>query len=610
MKFFSIKKKNNDEKKSICEGEDGDQAIVSNGKDDHSNDFKSSILAFHEDGNREETPTEAAAGASETATSTTKEVNNGIVFRRKPERIGPFETVRIFDEDEMKIQKNAVPDFFRDEEIVHGVSINQSVYRYFLMFSGLMRWRVKHPFMLKAQRALIVLFIAGFLFIQFNNGLFVLSWIVLEKKFPFSLINQVIWELRWVVTHVLTYIMMANCGLQHFLKDVKITRKGWRENERSMRIYVAVVSLITVLAPTGFVILDLNTWNGSPEAIPLWQNFIMGCCMFFYRMLMVPSFCVLTVILKLLGDHIHLVGKRLHKQKTCRDAHDLVSNMRILIRKTEKSLQVILMAHMFLVFCTSFTTTMSTLERLELSYNSPGTGNGTRSEIKIRIDDQQQPALPLADFIQLEMNFQQMKTHFQNGSTGDNADKGMMTINAENLHKSYKLIMKVQQQQIELLQKLYNRSTGQHQNITIQQKQKAKLPNVLQVIGSISSSYKKMRLLLDMVMTLIEILLLYMSPLILVVRTDYCIRETIHEVWDINIEEQAENKFAINTYIVKEHILSHVKDTEGFRVCGYRIDFFKTLILVSFGPFIAIATRTTMKHYGCLLYTSPSPRDS
>ena len=276
-----------------------------------------------------------------------------------------------------------------------------------------------------------------------------------------------------------------------------------------------------MVAPTGFVILDLNTWNGSPEPISLWQNVLLGCLVFLYRMLMVPSFCVLTLILKLLGDHINLVGKRLYKQKTCKDAHNLVSNMRILIRKTEKSLQVIIVVHMFLVFCTSFTTTMSTLERLELSYNSPGTGNGTSSEIKLHFVDQP-PKVPVTDLVELKTNFQKMKTHFENASRGESAaelNEAMVTIKAENLHKSYKLISKVQQQQIELLEKLY--SSRSKKNITIQQKQQAKSPNVLQVIGSISSNYKKVRLLLDMVMTLIEILLLYMSPLILIVRTDY-----------------------------------------------------------------------------------------
>jgi len=587
MKFFGVEQK--DDKKAICER---DQLSIEE-DDEIINSFKSSTLAFNED---QETATEA--GVSEKMTnSTVQEANNKrddisnqsddiiVVGRNKSERKGRFEIIPILDENIMEIQKDAVVDFYLDDEIVHGVSIEKSVYRYPLIFSGLLKSNAKKVFKVTARH---------------SGGLFQLKWIVLEKKFPFSVINQVIWEFRWVLTYVLTLSMMANYGLQKFLKDLEITQKGWRENKRSMRIYVIAVSLITVVIPTGFVILDLNTWNGSPDMMPVWKNILLGGLMLLHRMLMVPSFCVLTSILKLLGDHIQLVGKRLYKQRTIKEAHKLIRNMRCLIRETEKSLQLIIMVHMFLVFCASFTTTMSTLERLEFSYTSKGNGNanGTTSAIEVHFADQPS-TLPVADLIQLKMDFQEMKDHFENASNGEKTrfPEDMITTHGENLNKSYKLIYKVQQQQIKILENLYS-SNKKQQNITIQQYQQSKPPSITQVVGSIKNSYKKIRMLLDMFMMLVEILLLYMSPLILIVRTDYFIRENIHDVWDISIDEQIENNFGITTLLMQEHILAHLNDIEGFRVFGYRVDFFKTLILASFGPIIAIAMRAALKHYG------------
>ena len=195
-----------------------------------------------------------------------------------------------------------------------------------------------------------------------------------------------------------------------------------------------------------------------------------------------------------------------------------------------------------------------------------------------------------------------MKEHFEKinnaekETNANNENLQQSQIKPEDLQKAYRLIGNVQQRQIQMMEKLIQ-NTHQKQNTTIKSSLQS-TPYIMSVLGSIPDSYNKVRVVLDMSMTLIEILLLYMAPLCLIVRTDYQLREVIHKAWDINISQQIDKNLAITTYAMKEHLIAQIKDIEGFRVCGYRVEFFKTLIIASFGPFLAIALRATLQHYG------------
>ena len=452
--------------------------------------------------------------------------------------------------------------------------------------------------------------------------------------------------------------------------------------------------MIIIIAPVIMIIFDVN-WlnlnrvdNISPT---VWENLLLAVCILFYRLIMTPSFCLLSAMLFLLGDHIDRAGKRMYRQKTFKEAHNVVQKMRKLIRDTEKSLQLIIVVHMLLVFCTSFTTAMSTLERLEFTYSTQNSGNSTMVKIKV-VDT---PAgglakpLPMSDLIVLKSQLKEMKNHLDHlaihhqqaekgrglpshqiqndgflsnarvnlelardhritdkkdnkvekieepdgDETGTATPKITASRNtvvvkaiigkesttatpvisatapiieppnkAEDIQRAYQLMTDMHQQQIKLMEKIIQQqNANQSQNRTVE----ATASNVghpptsiVKVLSTISDNFNKIKTLIDMMMMLVEVLLLYMAPLFLIVRTDYQIREFIHKTWDINIEDQIELNLAITTCPKKEHILAHVKDTEGFRVCGYRVEFFKTLILASFGPFLAIALRATLKHYG------------
>eukprot|EP00111_Clytia_hemisphaerica_P001332 TCONS_00003800-protein len=526
-----------------------------------------------------------------------------------------FEIVRIPAENEMEIMKNN-NDPQNEDQILENINIYKSWWKYPLIFSGLLgsqpaprEKKSKRYCSTLCFRRLLIFVLFLFLLVLKFDGLFQMSWILLESKFPFTVINNVVWELRWILTFFLCMLFMDKGGFHNFLSHVEISRKKWYENARKMRTYIGVVFVITVFAPPMFVFLDQNWLNIASLAKPdMWKKILMAVLVFLYRLIMTPSFCVLSAVLYLLGDHIRMTGKRISQQKTANDAHDLVRKMRKLITETEHSLQINIVVHMFLVFCVSFTTAMSTLERLEFTYKSNDGNNTSGGVVRVKIIDQGPAAnLPITDLINLKTNFIEMKKHFEkmnkavgpetNDSKENDGNGQQSEIKAEDLQKAYELIGDVQQRQIQLMEKLVQNNYHHKQNTTIESSLQS-TPYIMNVLGSIPDSYRKVRVVLDMSMMLIEILLLYMAPLCLIVRTDYQLREVIHKAWDINISQQINKNLAITTYSMKEHLIAQIKDIKGFRVCGYRVEFFKTLIIASFGPFLAIAMRATLQHYG------------
>ena len=200
---------------------------------------------------------------------------------------------------EMDIEADAGHDFYRDNDIIQCDNISESPYRFFLMFSGLISSPLApaHSIRYFLQKVLILFFIMFFLLLKFG-ALFDLNVMILEKKFPFTIINNIVWELRWIVTYILTKLFMSQNGLEDFLKELRITRIKWRQNAKLMRWYTAFVLIITVILPCVFVVCDLNVLSvGKIKASPtsMTYNVIYTVFVFLYRMIVVPCFCLLSV---------------------------------------------------------------------------------------------------------------------------------------------------------------------------------------------------------------------------------------------------------------------------------------------------------------------------
>ena len=264
-----------------------------------------------------------------------------------------FEIIKMPEDSEMDPVANDDDDEDEDEnQILTNVTLDKSWYKYPLILSSLIgrqdisnnNWgggKTKEKVMeeskrvvkrggktlkceLTCYRVFVFAFIVFVWLLKFSD-VSRLGLVILEKKFPFTVLDNLIWELRWVLTFALCAHMMSSSRfrLQEFLAALQITRKQWRRNARKMRFYVALVVLITIVAPVVMVMLDINWLNlnkidqdadeddsNQRRNGHLLENVGVALCILLYRLMLTPGFCLLSAMLYLLGDHIKTAGKR------------------------------------------------------------------------------------------------------------------------------------------------------------------------------------------------------------------------------------------------------------------------------------------------------------
>lgn len=182
---------------------------------------------------------------------------------------------------------------------------------------------------------------------------------------------------------------------------------------------------------------------------------------------------------------------------------------------------------------------MSTLERLEFTYTTQKSGGGNSTSntiVKIRVidtgaDDGEliTKPLPMTDLIVMRSQLEEIKkTLMANNNNNNNADADVNIMHRQQIMMMEKMMenqdrLNKATLQLQLLQHKQQNRTVEATAINAGVGNQPK--SIIKVLSTISDNYNKVRTLIDMVMTLIEILLLYMAPLCLIVRTDYQLRE-------------------------------------------------------------------------------------
>lgn len=467
------------------------------------------------------------------------------------------------------------------------VHLKDTSYRWFFLMAGLLsphlfRMSLVLTLFVYAQRIGIVLFMVFFLSMKFGVVFTEYSWLVLQKNYPFTVINYCLWEMRWILTYFLAIFFLSRQGFEKFLNGIELPIERWRRYARRMKYYALVVALFLVIIPCADILIDINCFNTKPST-KLVGSFFISVCFILFRMLVLPAFCMLSVILYLLCEHIQVTGRRICVQRTIGDAERLVYKLRQFIRKTENSLSLMVFVHMLLVFSSSFTSLMSTIERLEFNYNTHNKTQPTMMNLDFNYKH-----LPLTDLIETKNQLIKSKSLLKSIENRQNKE----VIKATDLHHAYSMITKLQENQMHLMENLAKSSSSNFSATFSNEK-----PPFYNIVVTITDSYKEIRVMLDAFFTMLEIFLLYMSPIFLIARTDTRMREIVDMVLEIDVDEQQES-YALKTYPLKDRLLDLLKESRGLRVFGYQVQFFKTLILGSLGVFVAIALRAVWKHFG------------
>lgn len=501
------------------------------------------------------------------------------------------------DEDENEAYSDDDGDFILYTDYVKNVNINHTNYRWYLILSAMWmpkRWNKKYGYLASILFYLYRTILSSILlsFISFEFGLFCWctyeTWLQLDEKFPFTIADYIIWNLRWFSTYVLG---TCYCSMGHFAKlltGIQLPVIKWQRTRKKLHVYLIFIFLLLVAYPCGILLFDLdwleknqtNKYRSLPNPVILIWKFISS-------LIILPSFCLITVVLHLLGDHVLAVGKRVcvlspkDRTKPLTEVKAIFKELKTLIRKTEQALSPYLILHLFLLIFCAFTTMMSTIERLQIRSNSTLNKNLTSSPLVF-------PIVNFDELLRAKENLEKTKILLTSSSIQDNST----LCNVSNTKMIYESLSKTQEIQIDWMEKLI--TFQMDQNNTLRTGSDA----FYKFIISIEDRRSALRVIMDNILSIVEILILYMVPLYLIIRIDSNILKVEDFITDIDVPTQLKNGWVFNTNEEIKATLKYVATVRGIRVFGVQIQFFKTLILATFAPFCAIAMRGIWKHYG------------
>ena len=504
------------------------------------------------------------------------------------------------------------------------------VYSYLLISTGLWipnRWSKAKKIFFRIYRFIIFLVIQAFICFEF--GLFCLctdqSWLLLEKQYPFTFAHYIFGEVRWFATYIIVMVYCSNGSLDKFVNDLEIPKKEFKNYRVQRNFYFSFIFSLLVVFPCLMLYFDLlwletHNLGNITMFILLWK--------FLYRVLVFPSFSFVTVILFLVGKQILLTGEKIcsystttrrkvkrrkvtlrsvinslkhrlryrvstkkykerkpqvlnNEVKGVYEVEQILKKLKHFIRNTQSSLNLYLTVHMVLLAGSAFTTTMSTIERLELSNNQ----NNTPTVVTFNIKNH---PIPVTDLMEsksslLKLNAILNSIQLNNSTPNDT-------------HEFYHTMANLQENMIRLMENVLA-SDQQQKNASIKTVLD-KYPTFYKLVMTITDKYGSMRVILDALLCLFEIMVLFMVPVFLINRTDCYLLVNRHKVLDADIREQQRNRRVFDDRQKKRDVIEYMDSLDGVRIYGHQVNFFSTLTLASFGPIFAIAMRGVWKHYG------------
>ena len=541
-----------------------------------------------------------------------------------------FESFEIINEIDIPDQMDIIPREehveikecnFDDKGRVE-VTKFDSVYYYLLICSGLWQpshWKKKKIILYTTYRVFIMIMMNAFILVEF--GFYGQTWLLLETDYPFTMAQYILREVRWVSAYAIILIYCSTGNLGEFINNVNITVFEWQSYRFKRVVYIVLMFCLIVLCPCGILYFDL-IWLETHNIVNSIKipTLIILFWKFFYKILIFPAFAVVSVILFLTGNHILLTGKTIcsYTQSTCNfrikllkkikrfgiknrknnsvifyvkekiSGHDgmyevekLLTKLKSFIKHTGASLSLFLAMQLFLLMAGAFTTVMSTIERLEIvnKYNH----NDSMRLITVGFNKH---TIPLTKLIQ-------SKTALLNMKKALNVTY-KQTPNVTQMHDFYRSMSVLQEHQIHLMELLIESG---HNNVTVGTNG-AKQPSLYTLVMSITDKYGSMRVILENALIIVETFSLYMIPILLISRANFALSMIHDDVLDADIKQQRFNNFVFDTKDKKLEIAQYIKTIQGIKIYGSHVQFYKTLILVTFAPFFAITLRGLWKHYG------------
>ena len=410
---------------------------------------------------------------------------------------------------------------------------------------------------------------------------------------PFTLVHDAVWEVKWLLAFLMGISYYASGHVERFLAGVSLPSHVYRKGKHHGWLYLTTVVLLIIALPSVLHAMQLHDLTKQNiKAIIVCETLYT-----LFRTVTVPSFCVVTMVLYIIKVQIDSLGECL--KCTCAALGVPYAKREIIavkrtIRVADSKLKWYLLCHMVLVLITAFTGVFSCIERLHITMQS---GNGTAAVITVSgIDSSHHHHQHHLEMNLIKIRLQMAKLDAQVPRHAvenlyKEEDSRWQELKAAKMAALNKQLMNLTLQAIAESQ-MESLRPARNVTVRIQNKQ-----GPSQVITKFIEKVKPFRVLIESTVEFLEVIVLFLLPLMLLAWHERAILRITEEIRDLDTEDQRRFGLLIDNEATQNHVITLLKDMRGVSIFGMRVQFYKAAFVTVLSPFMAAVLHLIFKKY-------------
>ena len=413
-----------------------------------------------------------------------------------------------------------------------------------------------------------------------------------ESNLPFTKVHDAVWELKWLLAFIMGMFYYGSGHIERFLAGISLPSHVYRKAKHHGWLYLLSIGLFIIVLPSALHVLQLYDLSKKQNT----GN--MKCDVFYtiFRIVTIPSFCIVTMVLYLIKVQIDSLGQCLkctNSNLGVPYAKREITTVKRSIRITDTKLKWYLVCHMVLILIAAFTGIFSCIERLHITmYSGNGTvgvvvGNGIREsqhhESQLAVDvtklrlDLARLEKPMPQNLSRN-SYESMSVHWLERKTAR-----LAALNKQLLNLSLQAIAESKM-----------KSLSPSRNITVNVNSNT---GPSQLIVKLLDKSRPFRILMEAIVEFLEVILLFLLPLMLLAWHERAILRITDEIRDLDTEEQRRFCFLIDSELNQKQIVKLLRDMHGVSIFGMRVQFYKAAFITVLSPFVTAILHFIFKKY-------------
>ena len=424
-----------------------------------------------------------------------------------------------------------------------------------------------------------------------------------DGQYPFTEVHDAVWELKWLLAFLLGISYFGSGHIERFLQYVSLCDHIYQKGKRHGRIYLLTIGVVVLLIPSSLHGMQLYDLGKNDRKEDLGKEIVVCDLLYtLFRAVTVPSFCVVTMVLYLIKVQIDSLGQSLkctNRNLGLSYAKREITAVKRMIRTTDSKLKWYLICHMVLILITAFTGIFSCIERMHITLISPGNRTTSHVTLKEIEASRQYPRQLSLDFIGLRTDLTELDSGMPQNKTSNIFGAERIRWLEGRTMKLTKLNRRLLNLTVQMISEAKMRSlTPVKKHFTLSIQSSGGGPSHLMV--KFLDKSEPFRVMMETVIAFIEVLLLFLLPLLLLAWHERAIARITEEVEDLDIEDQRRTGFLFDCESSKEQVVKSLTKMRGVSIFGMRVSFYKAAFVAILAPFITVVLHFIFKKYGLI----------